>query len=243
MRNQISVCMATYNGALYIREQLISILKQLGPADEVIVSDDGSSDGTIGIVRELNDSRIHIHENNGNHGYTPNFMNALSFAKGDYIFLSDQDDIWEDNKVNRCVEELQTSIAVFHDAIVVDAKNNVINNSIKDIRPCYKSFWGNMYRMGHLGCCTAFRRELIIIALPFPPNYKLVSHDDWLVDLSCACGRISQIDDKLIKYRRHGNNSSNLTSNLTLWKKIVYRLYILCYVTIRRAKYLIAKNN
>lgn len=90
----ISVCMATYNGEEYIKEQLESILCQLGEMDEIIISDDGSTDNTLNIIESYNDSRIKIHINTGKHGFVYNFENALQKAKGEYIFLSDQDDIW-----------------------------------------------------------------------------------------------------------------------------------------------------
>lgn len=83
----ISVCIATYNGERFIKEQLLSIIGQLSPDDEIIISDDGSADNTLGIVRELNSPLIKIFTNTGEHGYTPNFENALSHAKGDYLSL------------------------------------------------------------------------------------------------------------------------------------------------------------
>ena len=87
---KISVCMATYNGEKYIAEQIRSILPQLSEDDEVIVSDDGSSDATLDIVRSFNDPRIRIVQNELEHGYTKNFENALNHANGDIIFISDQ---------------------------------------------------------------------------------------------------------------------------------------------------------
>ncbi len=103
----ISVAMATYNGEKYIKEQLESILLQLENQDEVIVSDDGSTDHTLKIIESLNDQRIKILKGPRN-GVKQNFAHALSFCKGKYIFLSDQDDIWLENKVKHlltCFEE------------------------------------------------------------------------------------------------------------------------------------------
>ena len=79
----ISVCIATYNGERFIKEQLLSIIGQLSPDDEIIISDDGSADNTLGIVRELNSPLMKIFTKTGEHGYTPNFENALSHTKGD----------------------------------------------------------------------------------------------------------------------------------------------------------------
>lgn len=90
----ISVCMPTYNGEKFIRIQLESILSQLGNDDEIVISDDSSTDKTVEITKSFNDSRIHLLENNTFHSPIYNLENALKNAKGDFIFLSDQDDEW-----------------------------------------------------------------------------------------------------------------------------------------------------
>ena len=107
---KISVCIATYNGEKYIKEQLESIIHQLGEYDEIIISDDGSNDKTIQIIENFKDTRIKIfnHSPNRKTKYkfdltTRNIENALSKAKGDFIFLADQDDIWIKNKVEKLI--------------------------------------------------------------------------------------------------------------------------------------------
>ena len=102
----ISVCIATYNGEKYIKEQLDSIIPQLGHEDEIVISDDGSSDSTLDIINSINDERIRITVNQGKHGVNSNFNNALLHAKGDFIFLADQDDIWLSGKVAECLKAL-----------------------------------------------------------------------------------------------------------------------------------------
>ena len=104
---KISVCLASYNGAQYIEEQLKSILPQLNPTDEVILSDDHSADNTVQLVQALNDPRIKLIQNEGERGYTRNFENALNHATGDILFLSDQDDVWHDDKVKIMLKELE----------------------------------------------------------------------------------------------------------------------------------------
>ena len=229
----ISVCIATYNGEKYIEQQLQSIISQIGENDEIVISDDGSKDQTIAIVESFNDKRIKVYYNEGIHGYTPNFENALRLSKGDYVFLCDQDDVWAPNKIERCMDELCNNDAVFHDATIINGDGVIINESLKNIRPSFSSLLGNIYKMGHLGCCTAFRRRIISLALPFPKNYHYCSHDDWLVELSCAYGKVSDIDDKLTYYRRHNYNTSGLKSNQTLFEKIAYRVYELFHLTKR----------
>ena len=95
----ISVCIATYNGERFIREQIDSILRQLSSDDEIIVSDDGSTDDTISIINSIDDKRIRIIEGPRKHSPTHNFECAMKEAKGYYIFLADQDDVWKPNKV------------------------------------------------------------------------------------------------------------------------------------------------
>ena len=90
----VSVCIATYNGAGFIKEQLDSILMQIPATAEVLIGDDGSVDETISIVEGFNDPRIRVIRNSSNLGYVRNFENLIENARGDYIFLSDQDDIW-----------------------------------------------------------------------------------------------------------------------------------------------------
>src|SRR5687768_7806689 len=95
----ISVCMATKNGETYIAEQLDSILPQLGATDELIISDDSSSDTTVKIIQSYNDHRIKLIQNHHLKGIARNFEISLQASKGDFIFLADQDDVWVDGKV------------------------------------------------------------------------------------------------------------------------------------------------
>ena len=141
----ISVCIATYNGEKYIKEQLLSILPQLGKKDEVIISDDHSTDNTLDIVKGLNDNRIKIVMNNREKGYTSNFENALSYAIGDYIFLSDQDDIWMSNKVDYCIAELKEYDLVVSDAILINSKGEKIDDSFFYKRNVYYTWLGNIF--------------------------------------------------------------------------------------------------
>ena len=172
----ISVCIATYNGARYIAEQLASILKQLSAEDEVVVSDDGSTDGTIDIVRSLNDRRIRIVDGPRRHSPTLNFEWALRNAKGEYIFLADQDDVWLEGKVTRCVEELQKCDCVVSDARVTDSLLNTTSESLFQLMHVRRGRLSNLlWRNGYTGCCMAFKREVLSKALPFPSVVRCTS--------------------------------------------------------------------
>ena len=103
----ISVCMATYNGQKYIKEQIDSILCQLGHADELVISDDHSTDLTPDIIKSYDDKRIKFFYNELKKGVTHNFENALLKSKGDILFLADQDDVWLPGKLEKMVDFMQ----------------------------------------------------------------------------------------------------------------------------------------
>lgn len=231
----ISVCVATYNGEKYIKEQLLSILSQIGLNDEVVVSDDHSNDSTIDIVKSLNDKRVKIIYNEGNRGYTSNFENALKHAKGDYVFISDQDDIWSKYKVDVCMQYFNKYDFIVSNAFIVDGNGTLINDSFFECRKPYKSFLGNIYKFGYLGCCMAFKKEVIRKAIPFPVNRKMCTHDNWLLLVGKMFYKVKILDEQLIYYRRHSNNVSDggFGNRTTLFFKMKYRLYLL-YNLIKR---------
>lgn len=224
----ISVCIATYNGAKYIGEQLASILKQLSAEDEVVVSDDGSTDGTIDIVRSLNDRRIRIVDGPRRHSPTLNFEWALRNAKGEYIFLADQDDVWLEGKVTRCVEKLQMCDCVVSDARVTDSLLNTTSESLFQLMHVKHGRLSNLlWRNGYTGCCMAFKREVLSKALPFPTDIPM--HDIWIGNVAAFCGSLHFINDRLLLFRRHDAAAScnGKRSNYSLWQKLSFRWHTL----------------
>lgn len=223
----ISVCMATYNGERYIKEQIESILKQLSADDEIIISDDGSEDSTIEIVNSFNDKRIKIFFNQGINGFTHNFENAMSNAKGEYIFLSDQDDIWMDNKVLITLEALRKADLVLSDCITVNNDMKVLQESRFKAFNIQPGFIHQLFKSRYLGCCMAFNRKLLEVAMPFPKNDNLVEHDIWLAAVGFLYFDVEFINIPLIYYRRHGDNTSNggFDKGYSLQNKIIRRLY------------------
>jgi glycosyltransferase involved in cell wall biosynthesis len=202
---KISVCMATYNGAEYIRQQLETILPQLNANDEVIVSDDSSSDNTLEIVKSFYDSRIIIYS--GNHFRSPvfNFENAIQKATGEIIFLSDQDDIWTENKVKVMMAALTTCDLVVSDCYITDKDLHVIVPSMFSINKSAPGLIRNTVKNAYLGCCMAFHRKILEKCLPFPKDIPM--HDIWIGMVADAFYKTGFIDDKLVYYRRHGGNS------------------------------------
>lgn len=229
----ISVCMASYNGEKYIREQIDSILKQLGENDELIISDDMSTDATVDIIQSYNDPRIVLTQGSF-HSPIFNFENALSLAKGDFIFLSDQDDIWMSDKINKTMQYLKKYDCVVSDAIIVDGNRNIIYESFMRRQGSRPGKIANIIKNSYLGCCMAMNRRMIEYALPFPKDIPM--HDIWLGAVAEHFGNPIFIKDKLIEYRRHGDNASPTTekSKYSLREKIMFRITIIADIRARR---------
>lgn len=228
----ISVCLATYNGEKYIREQLDSILCQLSDTDEVIISDDGSTDDTINVINSYNDNRIKQFINQGRHGYVTNFENAFTHANGDYIILSDQDDIWLPSKVEKVMDALLTYDLVMHDANIVDGSGKKLGKTFYSIIKHHKnSFIANWLRPRFLGCCMAFKSNVLKSALPMTS----LDHDYWIGMFALYKFKVKFLDDALINYRRHGNNVSSTSEKNTnsLYHKLSKRIKLICTLFYR----------
>lgn len=223
--------MATYNGSLFIKEQLQSILDQLGPDDELLVSDDNSSDDTLKLIKSFNDPRISI---DLNHFGNPvlNFEYLVQKAKGDYVFLSDQDDIWTPNKV-------ETFLKVFtnnSDVSLVLSDVQIINTEGEKVN---KVFYQNGFKAGLLenilvnnfiGCSMAFRKEIKNFILPFPDSIAM--HDWWIGTCCLLFSKIYFINQKLHNYRRHDYNFTQ-KGKASLWKRITSRWNLIRELSLR----------
>ena len=224
----ISVCMATYNGQKYIKEQIDSILCQLSDEDELVISDDHSTDRTQEIVESYEDKRIMFYPNELQKGVAHNFENSLIKSKGDIIFFADQDDVWLPTKV----DELKAFLieggydVVTGNCALTDSNLNIIKESYYTKEsPIDRSAWGNFKKDLWLGACMAFRREILKEVLPIPK--KMPAHDLWIAiyaQLYFRCGYYPKV---LQLYRRHDNTVSfaGEKSTNSLYFKISSRLY------------------
>ncbi len=237
----ISVCIPTYNGSLYIKEQLDSILTQLGADDEIIISDDHSTDDTLSIIKSYNDPRIKIFIHDRiNNPFSGTYRNiyyvyknveyALNHAKGDFIFLSDQDDVWLPNKVARVMREFNSGAkCVLHNTIVVNQDKDVLNSSYFSITKPSRSLIRFICLNFYQGASMAFSRDVLLKSLPFS-NRFIISHDHWIACFAwCKEKKISFIQEPLLLYRRHGRNVSPSSehSKNSLYFKISYRIHLL----------------
>lgn len=215
----ISVVIASYNGEKYIKRQIESILSQISMDDEIIVSDDGSTDNTVGIVKDMmiTDPRI-ILINGPKAGYNKNFENAILNAKGEYIFICDQDDVWMKNKVSCVMNEFykdNSTMCIRHDCRVVDSNGNVIISSYNKYRKSNVNYKKNFLKNTFTGCCMCVRTEWLKKLLPFPEK---VFYDAWIGILSCKYKNAKIIDNKLIDWCRHEGTVTNAKKrNSILW--------------------------
>lgn len=232
-RTPVSVCLATYNGARFISEQVTSILQQLQQHDELIVSDDHSTDDTVAIIQAFNDPRITILQHKRPRNLISNFANALSCAKHDQIFLADQDDVWAADKVDTVSAMLDHYDLVVTDCTLIDENGTLLETSFFKSHGSKQGFLNNLIRNSYLGCCMAFRRSILERALPFPERIPM--HDIWLGMLAEWYGKPCFHPKQLVAYRRHGSavSTTGTDSRYSLWRKIAFR-YNLLYCLLRR---------
>lgn len=209
---KISVAMATYNGEKYFQEQLESFVVQTRPPDELVVSDDGSSDGTLAILNRFAETSpfiVKIHRNDTNLGYVKNFEKAMSLCSGDIIFFSDQDDVWYPKKVESHLDiyaENKAILTVISNQDIVGAR---LEPSGRTSLNEYLKRRGNNKEFVH-GCCTSFRRELYGLALNPAVGF---AHDDWVHAIANACDARYVTSTPLQAFRRHANNTTHSKFN------------------------------
>jgi len=219
--------MATYNGERFIKRQLESILCQIEPKDEIIISDDGSIDNTLEIIRQLADPRIRVVDGPHRHSPTLNFENALGQTKGEYIFLCDQDDEWLPNKVKVMRNNLQRYGCVVSDCRTIDADGHELEPSFYAVNGTRSGRWYNLLvKNGYLGCCMAFHRSVMEASLPFPPDIPM--HDIWIGNVAAFSNTLCFISDRLVNYRRHNTNASSASapSKYSLFERLRFRLIV-----------------
>lgn len=224
----ISVCLASYNGARFIAQQIDSILAQLGPDDELIISDDGSTDGTLEILASYKNgatSQVKIYQG-PQQGVIKNFEFAISHSQGDLIFLADQDDVWLPDKVakmSKVFAENPPVQVVISDLKIVDSQLEPLQDSYFAYRQVKIGFWHNLLRSGYIGAGMAFRKELKAKVLPFPEHLPM--HDMWI---GLAAGKqVFFLKEPLTLYRRHAENASEIQSTSSFYQKFVWRLEVM----------------
>ena len=230
----ISVCMVTYNGAKYIREQLDSIITQLDKKDEIIISDDGSSDETLNIIESYKDSRIFLFKNSFNN-VVLNFEFVIGKSKGDYIFLTDQDDIWHKDKVKSYMDCFlkKPNISLLLSNIQIIDKYGIHLDRLFYKNKFSDNLFKNLIKNNFIGCTMAFTKATKNIILPFP---KVIAMHDWWIGSCCKIhGRVFFIDKKLHFYRRHDTNATKERGE-SFWIRLKWRVNLIKNLMFRYIK-------
>lgn len=205
-RPMISVVMATYQGERYVLEQLHSILPQLAEGDEIVISDDASTDATARAIESLQDARIRLRRNVERVGYVRNFERAIEWARGEWIFFSDQDDLWLPEKVGCLSEALAHKACVASDAIVADEHLGHARQSFFALRGVRGFSAAAIFlRPRIIGASMAVERRYLRRCLPFPAR---IPHDHWISLNAALDGQLGVVDRALVLYRRHADVAS-----------------------------------
>lgn len=234
----VSVALATYNGAKYITAQLASIISQLGANDEIIISDNFSTDATVALINAFNDFRITIiyqkqHFKTSRQNCISNFENALKACTGDIIFLSDQDDIWKEDKVEICTKYLENYDVIVTDCNIIDEKGSITLNSYFAKRNSGSGIIKNLVLNTYIGSCMVFKKQILQIALPFPQ--KIPMHDILIGLIGDLFYKVHFLPNQLSYYRNHGTNVSATAtgkSKFSLLQQIAFRYNTIRYIPL-----------
>lgn len=207
----ISVVMASLNGEAFIESQIESILECLSDRDQLVISDDGSTDLTLSIAGRIagRDRRILLVPG-PSRGVIANFEHALGCCNGDIVFLADQDDVWLPDKVSRVLPAFDDPnvMCVVHDVAVVDSNLKLIAHSYFGLRRSGPGLLKNWAKVTYLGAAMAFRASLLDRVLPIPKRATM--HDQWIGVVSEVSGACVFLPEVLSLYRRHDHNVTAL---------------------------------
>ena len=224
---EVSICVATYNGYPYLTQQVKSIQSQLGPDDQLIISDNGSTDGTLAYLQSIQDSRLLVLSLAHPRGPVPNFENALAHATRPIVVLADQDDVWLPNRLKLIRgafnEDQKRILCLVTEGERIDSEGHVLEASNLRVLGFRPGMVRNIIKNSYMGCCMAFSRELLKHALPIPSAVPM--HDSWLGLLAECFGEVRVISEPSYQYRIHGKNLS-LQSNKSLFNKIMQRFWL-----------------
>lgn len=217
--------MALRNGAAHLQEQVMSILSQLGADDELVVSEDRSCDRSLDIIDAFEDRRIKV-VYAPRPGVVANFENALNHSSGELIFLSDQDDVWHSDKIRIMRLQLVDHDMVVCNCALIGEDNQIHDKLFFELNGSGKGLLNNLIRNSYMGCCMAFRREVLSKALPFPGDIPV--HDQWLGLVAELYFRPVFLDKVLVYHRRHSHNASTTSGRSTLpyTRRVSHRFHL-----------------
>jgi glycosyltransferase involved in cell wall biosynthesis len=220
-----SIALTTFQSEAYLDIQLDSLLAQTKKPFELIVCDDGSSDGTLAILEKFKAMApfpVSIHKNEKNFGYAQNFAKAISLCRGDWIFLCDHDDRWHPEKLAYFAERIEQDhslVALFSDSTLVDSKLQPLGATLFQTNR-FHSFERDFIRQGEAwraflrhnvvaGHALAFKASLSSKLLPIPHGWV---HDAWISTMLAQLGKMDFITEQLVEYRQHENQHIGVIS-------------------------------
>lgn len=234
--DMVTIVMATYNGEKYLEEQLNSILSSTYKDFKLYIVDDGSKDSTMEILNRYRNKyphKIMFSQNKKNMGVTLNFLNAITKTTSDYVMLSDQDDVWLEDKIEKTMKRMKQMevqfgrdipIAVFTDAYVTDNKLNIIQDSFfrsSRLNPGLTDLPHLLMENKLIGCTVmingALREILKNNVLPTKARF----HDGWLGLIAASMGKISFIPEPTLLYRQH---EANVVGNRGFLNYVINRI-------------------
>ncbi len=218
MSSKISVALCTYNGEKFIEQQLESIFNQSVSVSEIIICDDASTDKTVEIISKFvqkYSTIIQLHKNELNLNCVKNFEKAIQLTTGYYIFLSDQDDVWQKDKVEKTLNHFlqnPTAEGIFTDAFLTDNNNKRIENYSllqccifnADIVDQCGGFWNTYMQYNNMvtGATLCIKKEVKDFIFPFPTIPQFY-HDEWIALHLAQRNTLQLLNEKLIFYRIH----------------------------------------
>lgn len=230
----ISVCMATYNGECYLAEQVSSILAQMGSDDELIIVDDASTDGTVAYLLSFGDPRICVHRNAENLGHVQSFAKVIGLARGAYIVMADQDDIWTEGRLVALRKALDAGSSL------VSSNSEFVDGEGRSIQPLHNDLMAedsarhavNIARIftGHAhydGCSMGMTQGFRDAVLPIPGYVE--SHDLWIAMFANAARSNAHLAERTLRRRVHGANASVIRRSLArkIWSRFIFILSLL----------------
>lgn len=207
----VSIALCTYNGAEYLTAQLNTLLNQTYGNIEIIVVDDGSTDGTSTILKHYAAKypQFKVYQNESNLGYTKNFERAVTLCSGELIALCDQDDLWHPQKIELQVNAIKDNVLIYHDSAFIADNGTSMNKKISGLMNLYKGSNPNVFLFFNCvsGHSILMKKALLHHALPFKHGYF---HDRWLAYVATNIGKIDFIPQCLVQYRQHSKNETNI---------------------------------
>ena len=228
MMDKVLIMVSTYNGGKYLPDQLDSLYGQKGVECHLLVRDDGSKDNTLNILQDYKKRHGNMTIlQGGNLGVGGSFRALINDAvknhsEFDYFAFCDQDDVWLENKVSECVKYLESVDFIVHKKNCFDSDSRKIVKTDDDIQ-LPDTWLHNIFHMKLFGCCMAFNRKLLNIAIPFP--HRLIGHDYWISSLAIRFLSCDVINEPLINYRLHSDAVSQGKHKSIIYK-ISYRLQL-----------------